>query len=78
MAVTCSKCGGGRFEIASVSSSEPPRQFTILHCSACGQALGLSEIDAIRTVLQEQQATLNELRHQLHDVREKLEKLANA
>jgi len=76
MAVTCSKCGGGRFELGSVSSSEPARQFTILHCAACGQSLGLPEIDAVRSALHEQQTTLNDLRHQLNEIRDRLEKLA--
>src|SRR3954468_11339368 len=41
MAVTCSKCGGVRFELDSVSSSDPAQQFRILNCSSCGQALGI-------------------------------------
>ena len=77
MAVTCSKCGGGRFELGTVVGSDTVQRFEVLHCAACGHALGLSEIDAVRAVLREQQSTLNELRHQLTEVRDKLDKLAS-
>lgn len=75
MTVICNKCGGARFELAQVSP-ENAQQFTILHCSACGQSLGISEIEAIRMVLREQQSSLNEMKSLLNDVREKLAKAA--
>lgn len=77
MSVTCSKCGGSRFELGSVTAADTGRTFSVLHCTSCGHALGLSEIDAVRDVLREQQSSLNELRHQLNEVREKLAKLTN-
>jgi hypothetical protein len=77
MSVTCSKCGGGQFELASVTAAETTQQFQVLHCSACGQALGISEIDAMRHALREQQSALNDLKHQLHEVRDQIDKLAN-
>jgi hypothetical protein len=40
--------------------------------------LGLSEIEAVRAVLREQQSSLNELRHQLIEVRDRLTKLASS
>jgi transcription elongation factor Elf1 len=73
MTVACNKCGGSRFELAQVSL-ENTQQCTILHCTACGQSLGISEIEAIRMILREQQSSLNELKSLLNDVREKLGK----
>lgn len=73
MSITCNKCGGSRFELGQVSP-ESGQPFTVLHCTDCGQSLGISEIEAIRAVLREQQSSLSELKTLLNDVREKLAK----
>jgi transcription elongation factor Elf1 len=75
---SCAKCGGERFETATVTADNGTHTITLLHCARCGQALGICEADVLLDALREQQAHLDALRAQLTEVAGALRKLLPA
>jgi transposase-like protein len=76
MAVTCNKCGNGRFEMSGVILEGSAETVAVLRCADCGQTFGVSDGQSLRAALDEQQAVLNNLSRQMSEMREMLHKLS--